>query len=193
LFPPAGNALTESLDIAKWADLHSNRAGAELLFPDDLLEHILRFNKNCDLVLSYGRQQFSAWLLENPAKAVKLLPRPLQMFGPLSKWLAVSAVGSFRTKYKDTADEATLEKVKAALDEVRSSLGSHGGQFILGRLTYADLAMAVATTAVRSFGPSLVPGQAGQGAPGLEGYQDLVEWRNSVLSLPALQNSIRQS
>ena len=41
LLSPAGN-LTESLDIAKWAEAHSTKPESEKLFPEQLLESITR-------------------------------------------------------------------------------------------------------------------------------------------------------
>ena len=44
-------------------------------------------------------------------EAVKLLPKPLQMFGPLSRLLARHIIHQFAAKWKDIDQAATLEKV----------------------------------------------------------------------------------
>ena len=41
LLLPAGN-LTESLDVAKWAEAHSTKPESEKLFPEQLLESVTR-------------------------------------------------------------------------------------------------------------------------------------------------------
>ena len=43
--------------------------------------------------------------------AVKLLPKPLQMFGPLSRLLARHIIRKFAAKWEDVNQAATLEKV----------------------------------------------------------------------------------
>ena len=44
-------------------------------------------------------------------------------------------------------------QAKAAFQELRTTLQTNGGQFVLGKLTFADLAMAVATSTIEPFGP----------------------------------------
>lgn len=48
------------------------------------------------------------WLQED---AVKLLPKPLQVFGMLSRLLARHIVRQFAAKWQDIHQAATLEKV----------------------------------------------------------------------------------
>ena len=44
-------------------------------------------------------------------EAAKLLPKPLQMFGPLSRLLAKLMIHQFAAKWEDISQAATLEKV----------------------------------------------------------------------------------
>ncbi|KAL3132827.1 hypothetical protein ABBQ38_006752 [Trebouxia sp. C0009 RCD-2024] len=185
LLLPEGGVLEDSLAIAQWADQHGSRQN-EKLFPPELESQILRWNAACDSILAYGRSTFIQAVLASPELAVGLLPKPLQLFGPLSRLLIRYMLRQVAAKWKDVDQAASLDKIKAEFQKLSDTLHTNGGDFVLGKLTFADLAMAVATSTIEPFGTSLIPGKAFR-APGLEDFRGLIPWRDQILRRPSLQ------
>lgn len=145
LLTPEGN-IFDSFDIAKWADDHSRRPEATALFPADKLADIKRWSDASNAISGYGRTLAFETALSNPDARMPLVP-PFVLQLPFGRSIgsAVSAyiVKSLQTKFKDVDKKVTLEKALELLQHLRATLKANGGQYLLGKLSYADVTMAI--------------------------------------------------
>ncbi len=188
LFDDRGRAIPDSLEIAKWADQHGD--GPELL-PDDLEADIGRFVRLSEEGLAAGRCLALHRALADTEALREMLPKglvgPLGPVGP-----AVAAFGIRRTLRKygaDRHDAATHEKNLArVLDVLRRELADPRAKgepkTLLGRFTFADIAMAQVLAFVEPPSFGLRMGEANRrsftDAALRERYGDLVAWRNAL-------------
>jgi glutathione S-transferase len=175
--------LTDSWDIARWADEHGDGAP---LFADGQpgIEH---FNELSERALEAARALGLQRFLGHDTRLRSLVPRRLgAMLGPLAP--RVAAFGVRRTLRKYSTSSLTEDEhrfaLRDALDEVRETLGgSSQGQLVGDALSYADIAMAqvfqfVAPANLGGFRMSEA-GRDGYRDPELaDAYADLIAWRD---------------
>ncbi|CAL8465487.1 g5023 [Coccomyxa elongata] len=188
LLRPEGN-IFDSFDIAKWADDHSKRPEATCLFPADKLDDITRWNEASQTISSYGRTlAFKTALSSEEARLALVPPEVLKMPFGRSIALAVSAymVKGMQKKFKDVDGNSTLEKALEVIEQLRAALKANGGQYVLGKLSYADvvLAITVAGTCPPGQPRQLPPARATVQTPSQELYdacKDLQPWADNLL------------
>jgi glutathione S-transferase len=172
--------LLDSFDIAQYAEEHGRGAP---LFPSQHAAAIGEWNARSEAALAAGRKAaFARALGDRDTLEEGLAPLlPPSLRRPLS-FAATGAIAYMRRKYgTDQVDERTLV---ATLDTLREALERHG-RYVLGELSYADLAMAVVLQFVHPVADAHVPvGPATRrtmGDPALAArYPDLIEWRDRL-------------
>jgi glutathione S-transferase len=187
LIDDEGRALGDSADIARWADA---RGEGPALFPADLAPQVDAFVALSERGLAAGRGLSLARMLEDDDALREMVPRALQ--GSLRRaGVHIAAMGIRRTLRKYGAggkQKADLERELASvLDELRASLGRATGgtpKTLLGRFTFADVAMAQVLAFVEPPRFGLRIGQASRRSftdPGMrQRYADLLAWRDSL-------------
>ncbi|KXZ55791.1 hypothetical protein GPECTOR_2g1341 [Gonium pectorale] len=191
MFTPSDGVLMQSYDIARWADAHSARPGAEVLFPPGKEAEIGSWNDKSDAVLFYGRAALVESLLEEPSELRTLVPGSLRWLGPLGVAFVRTVTLRLRNKYRAEGSSTSLDKALEVLREAKASLrasppGPDGLPHLVGSsLTYADMAVAVAVQSIKPLGPPF----ANNPRPGLkqlQPYQDefaeLVAWRDALFA-----------
>jgi glutathione S-transferase len=182
-----GRIIADSADIARWAD---GRGEGPPLFPGDLCARIDDFVALSERGLAAGRGLSLTRMLGDDEALGEMLPRslrkPLGRAGP-----RIAAMGIRRTLRKygvDRAERATLERALAAvLDELRAALGrapEGSPKTLLGRFTFADVAMAQVLAFVQPPSFGLKVGRANRrsftDAGMRDRYGDLVAWRDAL-------------
>lgn len=175
LFEENGDVLDESWDIARHAD---GIGEGEPLFFD--VEAARYWNGIADKALSAGRHRAVETTLRDPEAQRDAMEGifPTRLHGVLRP-VAILAAKQLKRKYpagpgKDLED--ALEKWRTALD---------GKPFLLDRLSYADLTMAVALEFV-SPGTHVRRSETERGvwtdARLASRYADLIEWRDRLIA-----------
>mmetsp|Transcript_36218 Transcript_36218/g.80591 ORF Transcript_36218/g.80591 Transcript_36218/m.80591 type:complete len:280 (-) Transcript_36218:391-1230(-) len=184
LFVKGQAPITDSTDIARWADSHSCRSGAEPLFPGGQVEEVRRWVTLSDDVLFYGRRQLAELALVDPAVRARYLPRFIRRLGPLTDWVALWGARRFAAKYARESGGSSKEKALAALEELRSALQRSKFSYILGdKFSYADIVMAAALQMVLPVGPPYSASLAGRPVQLVElekQFGELLPWRDRV-------------
>jgi glutathione S-transferase len=178
LFTHSG-PLCDSWDIALYAD---QRGSGSLLIPEAKRAEILAWNEASERLLAAGRGIAMLRTLQTPQAAVEVLPAPVRaLFGLRA---ALPAVRAFNAKYDihetqraqyEAAQREELTRLARALDDGRA--------YLLGELSYADFAMAVAIMQLRPLpetpmGPAM-RATAGDVALAAE-FPQLLRWRDSL-------------
>lgn len=137
----AGGPITDSFAIVRHA---CALTGSDLL-PTEHEAAIARWNAFSETVLSTGRERTTLRVAQDPIALMESVPGALGRLGPLSRALGRLGVRYLTKKYafQEQADEARLALMREALTELRATLAS-GDHLLDGRLTYADITMAVA-------------------------------------------------
>jgi glutathione S-transferase len=181
-----GRVLADSADIARWASVCGE---GPRLFPPEHEAAIAGFVALSERALAAGRAVSLHRMLADDEALVELLPRPLRAL-PLAA--RVGALGTARTLRKYDADRESRDThrrtVLSALDELRSALAKapsgESPQTLLGRLTFADIAMAQLVIFVEPPATGLKLGPASRRSftdPELRAqYGDLVAWRDAL-------------
>lgn len=180
LFEPGRPALTDSFDIARHAAALAPDAG---LMPAEHAADIAVWNARCDEAMRAARALVSQSIAADAEALRETLPRPLRL-PVVGGLIARSGMAYFARKYGlQSAGDAERQAIAAVLDAGRAALD--GRDHLFGRLTYADLALAVVLHAVDPPAQMIV-GPAGRRAwrdPALaEGAGDLLEWRDRLLA-----------
>jgi glutathione S-transferase len=183
-----GHTLTDSTEIARWAD---GRGDGPVLFPEEHRTTIAHFVALSERALDAGRALNLTRTLRDEEALDELVPRQLRSAGAVARRLA--AFGVWRTLRKYGAHRVALEAhrrtVTDALDELRAALarageGGGGPRTLLGGLTFADIAASQAVTLAKppSFGLKLGPGgrRCWTDPEFCDRYADLVAWRDAL-------------
>lgn len=172
--------LSDSLEIARFADKNSSHCDHKSLFPCN--ESIHYWNDLSEQALSIGRYLCVQRQLEDKNAQLEVLPGLIP--GGLKKhftWLAKSGLDYHLKKYPE--DSKDLESYRAILLELQQAL--EGKPYILDEFSYCDIAMALALQ-------YLQPVQSRYSAPGPatakcwsnpslhEEFSDLIEWRDRI-------------
>ncbi len=143
LLTPEG-ALTDSLEIGKYADKHG---GGWSLFPSDGDASIAEWNQRSNAVLEAARGLALPRIAADPEALLEMIPRRLRPLAPVGA-LALSRYGVLRTitKYHATAGESVyLATIREHLLALRTALGPNpadGPATLLGRFSFADITAA---------------------------------------------------
>ena len=177
-------AISDSFDIARWADAHGT---GPTLFPAGKDSAVRHWNERSETALAAGRAVSLTRVLANNDALDELTPKPLRAFGAASRAVTRFAVARTRNKYdggarSDTEHGAVLT---AVLDELRAALGGDPTATLLGEFSYADITAAQALTFVSPVDRKhLRIGAANRTAftnvDLVARYPDLLEWRDTL-------------
>jgi glutathione S-transferase len=176
----------DSWDIARLAEKQGHGAP---LFPPEELPRIETYNWLSERALESLRILASLRLLESPEAQAEVLPPFVP--GPLRRWLV--GVARFAVAYIQRefgfgpeSRAQALEQARSVWAELLRELRAAGGQYLLGgRLTYADVAMAVAVQGLKpvSVGPMRLPPAYERcwTTPELQDeFAELIRWRDRI-------------
>jgi glutathione S-transferase len=183
-----GHVLADSTDIARWAD---GRGAGPTLFPAEHEAEILRYVALSERALAAGRALSLTRMRADDEALAEMVPSPIRgALGRLAPRLGALGVDRTRRKYVDplTDEEAQRRVLVGALEEIRATLAKgapgEGVKTLLGRFTFADIAMAQALVSVEPPAAGLKLGTASRRAfldPVLrERYADLTVWRDAL-------------
>ncbi|MCA9670752.1 MAG: glutathione S-transferase domain-containing protein [Myxococcales bacterium] len=180
--------LMDSFDIARHADAIA-RGGRPSLVPDEHRGEIERYNALSEAALAAGRARVTPAVVSDPAARRESVPAALR---PLAARAAALGGAYLRRKYDTRRLEGDVgrEAVVAALDALRAGLatgdgGGGGGDYLLGRLTYADITMASMLQVVEPVRSEAVPmgestRRCWRDAELASSYADVVAWRDAL-------------
>ncbi|WP_437938307.1 glutathione S-transferase [Sorangium sp. So ce341] len=183
-----GRVLADSADIARWAD---GRGAGPTLFPAEHEAEIARLIDLSERALAAGRARALSRMLADDEALAEMAPGPIRRaHGALAARLGAFGVRRTLRKYGGHEDgaEAHLRTMLAALDELRATLArsapsGDGPRTLLGRFTFADIAMSQALVNVAP-PAALKLGAASRRSfsdPELrDRYADLVAWRDEL-------------
>jgi glutathione S-transferase len=191
LFEDDGHAIPDSTAIARWADRHGD---GPVLFPKELEAEVDRFSTLSEEALDAGRRLSLARMLADDAALREMVPKGLRgVLGPLGP--GVAAIGIRRTLRKYRANQVDAKVHEAALarvlDQLRAAIASaeagtdaSSARTLLGRFTFADIAMTQALAFVKPPRFGLRIGEASRRSftdPALaERHADLLAWRDAI-------------
>lgn len=138
---PGGELLTESWDIALYADREGG--GAPLI--GARAAEVRAWNDLADSTMQSGRALLSAALLASPAALDETLPRDVPRWvRPLLRPVTRHGAAWFARKYD--VDLAGVERhtavLRGTLERLRAAL-SESSPYLLGAFSYADIVMAL--------------------------------------------------
>jgi glutathione S-transferase len=176
-----GAVLRDSFSIAR----HADRVGAgPRLFPDEQVTDIVAWNERSEGALAAGRVVVVRRLGEMPGALTESLPKFIpEALRPRLGGMTTMALGFLRSKYDLGGDlDASETTIRAALEGLRGAL--RGRPYLLGELSYADMAMAVVLQLVRPVEGFVPLGPAQREAWGnaelARSFGDLLEWRDAL-------------
>ena len=183
-----GTQLTDSFDIALWAQAKNPQV---TLIPDDQLECIAQWNALSEEALCAARALCVSKIAQNNAAKIESLPELIpQHLRPYSTPLVNRALAQLARKYRFPLDEnnqAALQTLERALQQLAQALERGGKPYILGDFSYADIVMATTLQFVRPVADEYIAlGEATRACmtvPELAGrYNTLLDWRDAVYS-----------
>lgn len=183
------DVLADSFDIAKYADRCAGSDEQRILRSEDE-DHIRRYDALSQRGLAAGRALGLARIVQDKEALAELVPRGIRRaLGPIA--VAISRFGVARTlrKYADVTPSDPHDALAEVLDTLeadlgRAEVGPHGTRHLLGRFSYADIAMAQVLAFVEP--PSthlrLSPAsrRAYRQADLAERHPELVRWRDAL-------------
>lgn len=169
-----------ALQIASFVDQRAKAASGTTRL--GALEVITPWSELSEAALSEGRTRVTQAYLADPSALDELMPAfiPRSMHKSM-RWLVRDTLRRIERKYEHLVSEGALRK---ALFATRRQLASHGGPFLLGDFSYADIAMAVVLDGLEPREGAGTRGSARGRAvwPELAGeYRDLLDWRDSLV------------
>jgi glutathione S-transferase len=131
--------ISDSMRIARWADEHGSGTS---LFPDDLRTEIDRWNVVAEEALDSGRALFLGRLVDDREARLNVIPTWASNLSPLHAFVRARSLHVLK-KYGAgrRTEDAHRERVRRAFDAVREALAD-GRRYLLGRFTFADIAVA---------------------------------------------------
>ncbi|HVK73997.1 MAG TPA: glutathione S-transferase N-terminal domain-containing protein [Kofleriaceae bacterium] len=180
-----GRVLTDSADIARWADGHGR---GPTMFPPGDDAAIAGFIDLSDRGLAAGRARSLIELREDLDGVMEMVPRNLRWL-PGARQIARAGLGRTLRKYRGVRDVGEARAALAGvLDELRAALArapaGEGAKTLLGRFTFADVAVAQVLAYVEppAFGLRLGASTRRSFVDEVlrERYADLVAWRDAL-------------
>lgn len=147
------------------------------------LESVATWNGLSEDALAEGRTRVVRSIMDDPLALQESLPAFVPGFlRPSLRFLARDAVTRLDRKYAHLVKTGSLRN---ALMRTREGLAQAAGDYLLGRFSYADIAMAVVLEVVAPIARTEPPlGPATQRcwneAELAQEFQDLVDWRNRL-------------
>ena len=181
-----GRTLTDSLDIARWAD---GQGEGPRLFPPEHAAAIARFVTLSEGAMAAGRALSLPRMLADDAALTEMLPRPMRALGPVARHLGAFGIARTLRKYGGDREsrEAHRRTLVGALEEIRAVLAQAPRgepQTLLGSFTFADIAMAQVVVSVEPPPSGLKLGAASRRTfvdPELRApWADIVAWRDAL-------------
>ena len=183
-----GRVIADSAAIARWGDA---RGEGRVLVPDDRAMEIERYVALSERGMAGGRGLSLARVLADDDALAEMVPPAMRRpFGPAGVRIAAFGVRRTMRKYGAAGkDRASLEReLSLVLDELRAALASAPGdgdpKSLLGRFTFADVAMAQVLAFVEPprFGLRIARAsrRSFTDAGMRERYPDLVAWRDAL-------------
>jgi len=177
-----GGAMTDSFDIARWAD---ERGSEPTLFPEGADGQIVEWNKKSEALMFAGRVRVTARVLTQPAALQRMVPPPLSKLGPVSLGIGRWGCRHLARKYGFSLDSAPaqLDVMRGILGELRAAVGTR--DTVLETFSYADVVMVAATHFLLPNPAYLRMARDARAAwrdPELsEEFEDVLAWRDRVL------------
>jgi glutathione S-transferase len=181
-----GRVLGDSADIARWAD---QRGEGPSLFPREHEAAIAHFIERSEAGLRAGRALALGRMLEDEEALVEMVPRSLRRgLRPIAVRVGRAGIARTLRKYGalDSGPEEHERVLCGVLDELRERLAgaSDTPRTLLGRLTFADVAMSQVLAFIAPPATGLRLGRASRRSFSDERlrarYADLVEWRDQL-------------
>ena len=182
-----GHTISDSANIARWAD---GRGDGPVLFPPELEPDIARFVELSERGLAAGRALSLFRVLGDREALEEMVPRDVRgAIGPLAAPLGAFGIRRTLRKYGSTSDRETHERALVeVLDALRAALAkappSAGPKTLLGRFTFADVAMAQVLAFVQPPAFGLRIGAASRrnftDTAMAARYADVVQWRDAL-------------
>jgi glutathione S-transferase len=174
-------SIGSSWEIARWADRNSE---GKKLIPNEQADVIAEWNARSDAMLEAGRSLLLQNMLASPAALAEGVPAPRALRSSLT---GVGALGVrfLVGKYGTKADpERSRDEMRIGFRALREALGER--DHLLGELSYADIAMVVATFFLRPPRGRVQPmGEATRecwAQPELaEEFADVLAWRERMI------------
>lgn len=144
-------AVTDSLEIARYAERIGEGAP---LFPKAHEDEIAAWNARSEVILDAGRALSMRRMLESPAALAENVPGP--RLGNLLAPIGALGVRYLTRKYQAKGDaEHYREERRMGIEVLASAIATSGDHLVGGALSYADIAMAVATFGLRPPGRAI--------------------------------------
>ncbi len=162
----------DSVDIARWAEKNSQTG--KKLFPDSKVAEINQWIQFSDRLLNADRAMFCVRTLRSGPALLESSPWKNPAFmRPVYQGLTAFGIAYIGWAYgiKAAREKEYLADLLKLLDEVNAKLGSQ--KFLLGDLTYADVAVGSAFGMLDS---DLMPEVRGK-------YSHLIEWARGIKKL----------
>jgi glutathione S-transferase len=180
-----GRVYTDSADIARWAD---QRGEGPTLFPEEHAHAIDAWIVLSERALSAWRALSLTRMLDDHEALAEMVPRGMRGLAPVAWRIGWMGIRRTLRKYDaaggDRAEDQRI--VESALDRIREATGAStdAPRTLLGRFTFADIAMAQVVLAVEPPAVGLKIGRASRRSfsdPSMkERFADVVAWRDAL-------------
>ncbi|MEM1263739.1 MAG: glutathione S-transferase N-terminal domain-containing protein [Pseudomonadota bacterium] len=180
------NVLRDSWEIAQFAnDTSSDQSLGDFAA-------IAMWNRLSETALAEGRTRVVRRVLASDVALEESLPPFIpSAWRPRLRFIARDAVSRLDRKYAALVQPGSL---RLALEQVRETLEKSGGEYLLGRFSYADITMAVVIELVAPIaiaeppiGPAVQPCWCDSALA--EEFADVVVWRDRLAANPATSYS----
>jgi glutathione S-transferase len=178
LFAPDA-IVRESLGIVRYADLHGR---SHALVPSELERDVLAWNERAEAAFAAGRGLYIRALTSDPTAVEEMAPKAIP--ATLRGGAARMGMALFKRKHdlarrSMAGDEAAIA---SALDALRAALR---GDYVLGRFTLADLAMALTLQHVFPVSDAYIhltdaERRCAEHNELAHRYRDIVAWRDMI-------------
>ena len=176
LFAP-DRTLTDSWDIVDYADRHGS---GNPLIPTTAREQVADWNAASERLLGASRYCTMLRALEAPEVLLDVVPKPVASL--LGRRGALISARLFNAKYKIRASERprNLHIMREELSRLRGALAD-GRRYLLGELSYADVAMSIALMMLGFLHGETVlgPRRLSVETDLVEEHADLLAWRDA--------------
>jgi glutathione S-transferase len=181
--------INDAYSIARYVNNeNSGKHNASVdLFPCDLNNQIDELDNLSNQILQAGRALVCIRMKNNRgAKLMSLPPVIPPVIRPIMLPVATMGLYYFKAKYGFdwNKHEEYIETMRLGLRKVQEQL-TNSGDYLLGKFTYADIALAVTLQMIEPIGKKYIPLDSDTEScwktPELkEEFSDLIEWRNHI-------------